>query len=250
MIESGSSVKASLVIALETQKIIEFSNILKSTSLDLNKFVDPGGFNIFHDLTKTLLNEYVMMAYFNILLDEFKLRHPPHILTEMLNSPTVKEKQTPLHLATIKNKVVIPIKKLATEYLRLGADATLKDINEQTVLHLAARNNCPGLLAFYNCTLPLDPFARDINNYTPLHLAALEGNENASLYLISISKDLEIPDSKGYTPLHLTVFSSSYKIAKDLVMRGAKRNAKCKYGQTPLELALSSGKVDMIRVLV
>ncbi|OMJ72289.1 hypothetical protein SteCoe_29310 [Stentor coeruleus] len=249
MIESGSSIKASLIIALEIQDKVEFTNILKKTSLDLNKFVDPGGSNIFHDLTRTILKEYKIMPYFNILLDEFKIRHPPHILTEMLNSPTIKEKQTPLHLATIKNKVVIPIQKLATEYLRLGADSTLKDINEQTILHLAASNDCVSLLAYYNFTLPLDPYARDINNYTPLHLSALKGHENSSLYLISISKNLEITDNKGYTPLHLTTFSSSYKIAKNLVMRGAKRNAKCKYGQTPLQLAISSGKVDMIKVL-
>ncbi|OMJ77943.1 hypothetical protein SteCoe_22382 [Stentor coeruleus] len=162
----------------------------------------------------------------------------------MLNSQNIKEKQTPLHIATIRGK-----NKLAIEYIRLGADATIKDINEQSVLHLAASNNNVGLLAYYNHTFPLDPFARDINNYIPLHLAILGGHENASIYLISISKNLEIKDSSGYTPLHLTVFNSSYKIAKDLVMRGAKRNAKCKYGQTPLELAISTGKTDMFRVL-
>jgi ankyrin repeat protein len=136
------------------------------------------------------------------------------------------------------------------EFLKLGADPTLKDVNGQTVLHLAANSDRVGVFAYFYCTLSLDPFVRDINDYTPLHLAVLENNENMSSFLISITNDLEMVDNKGYTPLHLTVLSSSYKIAKNLVMRGANRNAKCKFGQTPEQLAMSLGRNDMIKVLV
>ena len=107
MIESGNSTKAGLLIALQTQDLENFKSILKKTQLDLNKFVDPGGFNIFHDFSKTLMKEYLMVPYLNCLLEEFRLRHPPSILSEMLNSVTVKEKQTPLHLAAKYNKIVI-----------------------------------------------------------------------------------------------------------------------------------------------
>lgn len=106
MIESGNSTKAGLIISLQTQDISSFTDTLKKTKLDLNKFVDPGGFNIFHDFAKTLMKEYLMIPYLNILLEEFKIRHPPKILVEMLNSVTAKEKQTPLHLAAKHNKLV------------------------------------------------------------------------------------------------------------------------------------------------
>ena len=78
----------------------------------------------------------------------------------------------------------------------------------------------------------------------------MEGHENMSIFLISISETLEIKDNKGYTALHLTAFSSAYKIARHLVMRGANRNAKCAHGQTPVELAKSRGCTDMVKVLV
>jgi hypothetical protein len=106
MIESGNSTKAGLLIALQTQDLDHFKSILEKTKLDLYKFVDPGGFNIFHDFSKTLMKEYLMVPYLNALLEEFKKRHPPYVLAEMLNSVTVKEKQTPLHLAAKFNKIV------------------------------------------------------------------------------------------------------------------------------------------------
>jgi hypothetical protein len=106
MIESGNSTKAGLIIALETQDKELFERKLKGTSLDLYKFVDPGGFNIFHDFAKTILKEYMMIPFLNILLEEFRIRHPPFILTEMLNSLNVNDKQSPLHIAAKCNKIV------------------------------------------------------------------------------------------------------------------------------------------------
>ncbi|OMJ65210.1 hypothetical protein SteCoe_38800 [Stentor coeruleus] len=244
MIESGSSTKASLVIALQTQDLSLFVSTIKGTSLDLNKFVDPGGCNIFHDFAKAILNENQIIPFLNILLEEFKIKHPPHILTEMLNSMTVNDKQTPLHLAAKHNKL-----KLSREFLRLGADGLLKDINGQTIFHLASSSGNTSLFVYLYNTLSINPFTKDINSYTPLHLAVIEGHENMSLFLISISKDLDIQDNKGYTPLHLSVFSSSYKIARNLIMRGANRKARCKFGLSPEDLALSRGSVDMVKVL-
>jgi ankyrin repeat protein len=78
----------------------------------------------------------------------------------------------------------------------------------------------------------------------------MEGNENMSIFLISVSENLEVQDAKGFTPLHLTVFQSAYKIAKHLVMKGASRKARCNYGQSPFELAKSRGCSDMFKVLV
>ena len=190
------------------------------------------------------------MPYLRVLLDEFNKRHPPSVLTEMLNSKTVKEKQTPLHLAAKNNKLVIFIKKLAMEYLKLGADPMIKDENGQTILHLSASQGFVGIFVYFFCTVALKVEEPDSNSYTPLHLAAMEGHENMSIFLISIVDDLNVKDSKGYTPLHLSVFSSSYKIARHLVMNGASRTAKCEFGQTPMQLALSRGCVDMLKVLV
>lgn len=250
MIESGNSTKAGLVIALQTQDIDSFTYILKNTSLDLNKFVDPGGFNIFHDFAKTIVKEYIIMPYFQILLEEFKIRHPASVLREMINSPTIKEKQTPLHLAAKGNKIVNSIQKLAKEFLKLGADPYLRDCNLQTVLHLSAAQGFVGIFVYFYYTLTLDLNDRDQNFYTALHLAVMEGHENMSIFLIAFSGNLEIQDGKGYTALHLSVFSSSYKIARHLVMNGASRLVKCNFGQNALELARSRGCNDMFKVLV
>jgi ankyrin repeat protein len=78
----------------------------------------------------------------------------------------------------------------------------------------------------------------------------MEGNENMSIFLISVLQNLDFKDAKGFTPLHLTVFQSAYKIARHLVMRGASRKAKCNFGQTPFDLAKSRGCTDMFKVLV
>ena len=250
MIESGNTAKAGLIIALQTQDLSSFSSILKSTKLELYKFVDPGGFNIFHDFAKTILKEYLMIPYLSLLLEEFKKRHPVSALVDMLNSRTAKEKQTPLHLAAKNNKIVKISQKLVIEYLNLGADPLLKDGNSQSVLHISAYQGFVGIFVYFYCNLSLNPNERDRNSYTPLHLAVMEGHENMSIFLISILKDINIKDFRGYTPLHLTVFTSSYKIAKHLIMNQASRDAKCNSGLTPVELALSRQCIDMVKVLV
>lgn len=120
----------------------------------------------------------------------------------------------------------------------------------QNVLHIAASTGNVGIFVYFYCTLMTNINQKDVNSYTPLHLSVLEGHENMSIFIISISDDLHVKDSKGYTPLHLTVFSSAYKVSRHLVMNGADRHIKCNYGQTPFELAISRGCTDMFKVLV
>lgn len=136
------------------------------------------------------------------------------------------------------------------EFIKLGADPNLTDYMGQNVLHIAASSGNVGIFVYFYCTLMTNIYQKDANSCTPLHLSVSEGNENMSIFLISVSEDLHVRDSKGYTPLHLTAFSSAYKIARHLVMNGADRNAKCNFGQTPFELAKSRGCSDMFKVLV
>jgi Ankyrin repeats (3 copies)/Ankyrin repeat len=250
MIESGNNLKASLVIALQVQDLENFTRIIKNTSLDLNRFVDPGGFNIFHDFSKTIVKEYLLMPYLKVLLDEFQVRHPLTIFKEMLDSKTVKDQQTPLHLAAKYNKKVRFTKTIAIEYLKLGANPRLLDNNNQNILHISASQGHVGLFVHFYSELNLNPQEIDKEGNTPLHLSASEGHDSMTIYLISITKDLDKQNSKGYTPLHLSVISCSYKIARHLIMNGASRNVKCHNGTTPMELALSRGSVDLIQVLV
>ena len=57
--------------------------------------------------------------------------------------------------------------------------------------------------------------SRDIRDSTPLHWACFQGylilifiiyrSENAINFILALSKDLDLRDSKGLTPLHIAV---------------------------------------------
>ena len=250
--EEGNDIKANLIISMQTQDTIGFSSILKNSKVHFTLLIDPGGFNIFHDLANCLVQEKSLLSFLSLLLSHFQSRYlseSDQILKEMLNSQTIRDRQTPLHLAVQHNRRVFLIQQLVKEFVNLGADPRMKDINLHGPMHIAAAQGRVAMFVyFYSQGLSLDEV--DIRNRTALHLAALEGYDNMALVIIAWTKSLEVRDIEGYTPLHMAAISQSYRIVRHLLIHGAKRRAKDKSGKTPLDIATSKQNMELVEILV
>jgi type IV secretory pathway VirB6-like protein len=110
--ETGHDIKASLSISMQTQDIIGFSSILEHIKIHYTLLIDPGGYNIFHDLASCLINESLLLEFLSILISQFNKRYlhdSGNIIKEMLNFQTLLEKQTPLLQAVKHNRKVAGI---------------------------------------------------------------------------------------------------------------------------------------------
>ena len=250
--DEGNDIKANLIISMQTQDTLSFSSILTQSKLHYTLLIDPGGFNIFHDLANCLIQEKALLSFLSLLLSHFHSRYlsdSSQILKEMLNSQTLRERQTPLHLAVQHNRRVIPNQELAKDFINLGADPRIKDINLHGPLHIsAAQGRVAMFVYFYSQGLSLEEV--DIRNRTVLHLSALEGYDNMALLIIAWTKNLEIRDTEGYTALHMAAISQSYRIARHLLIHGAKRKARDKSGKIPLDIATGKECAELVEILV
>jgi len=52
------------------------------------------------------------------------------------------------------------------------------------------------------------------------------------------------------TPLHLASSTGKLDVVRVLIEKGADIHAKCKYGDVPLHLASGSGHLDVVRLLL
>ena len=249
---AGHDIKASLSIYLQTEDTYAFSDCLSECRVHYTQLCDPMGYNIFHDLGNCIIKEDYLLRFLNIMVEKFKDRYndqSPIILKEMLNCQTSTNKQTPLLLAITHNRIVISIQKLIKEFLTLGADARIKDVNQHGPMHLCASLGRTSLFVYFN-SLGIGFEEEDINNHTPLFLSAREGHETTGLLIIAWSKDLNKIDKEGRTPLHLAAMSGNYKIVRHLLMNGAVRSCVDHHGKTPLDIAREESHKDLVRILV
>ncbi|QYT04588.1 hypothetical protein H0G86_011490 [Trichoderma simmonsii] len=140
--------------------------------------------------------------------------------------------------------------------LRNGADINAKDINRQTPLHHATKNEMfhvantllnPRTWAS-NTQEPANVNAVDSSRYTPLHFAAMSGNIRITELLVRSKPDLSARSRQGETPLHLA--TKSPEIVKILLNHGAKVNAVDISEQTPLHITSKTGCVEAARKLI
>ena len=103
--DSGNDIKANLNICIQTHDFQSFTSILKLAKIHYTSLKDHGGFNIFHDLSSSLINESLLLEFLTILVNQFFERYQQDsisIIQQMLNAQSIRDKLTPL-LQAVKN---------------------------------------------------------------------------------------------------------------------------------------------------
>lgn len=239
---------------MQTLDTITFTSKLKSTHLHLTNLQDPSGLNIFHDIADCMIKEPYLLEYLEILKNEFNDRYfenAKEIIKGMLNQHGGRERYTPLMYAVKQNRRVSFMQLLLKEMVKLGGDFWRKDINGQSLVHMAAAHGFDAILVYLCFELKMSYIENERNGRSPLHLACLENQVLTGMLLIVWNEEIDLQDVEDFTPLHLAVLSSSYKLIRNLIIMGADTKIKDKKGETPLEIALNHGcDTSIIKLLV
>lgn len=111
---------------------------------------------------------------------------------------------------------------------------TITDNNQNSVLHLAARNWPPELIPVIS-RYGVNINAQNKAGKTPLHNAVTRKSIAATEALVKEGALLDICDEDGNTPLHIAVRLSNTEIEQILVKAGARLNIKNKGGISLLD---------------
>ncbi|KAM3718302.1 Neurogenic locus notch [Dirofilaria immitis] len=143
--------------------------------------------------------------------------------------------------------------------LRFGADITVSDIHNRTVLHHAASINASDIIRILLEIDEIEVDAIDDTDCSPLMIIAKLGyrDPEAIALLIDAGADINCTGNhvngemyKGRTALHYAIMQSNQEVARYLIEHGANLNIQDHMGQTPLFLAASQGHVEMVHMLV
>ena len=160
-----------------------------------------------------------------------------------LNLPFYKSMDTPL-LAAIHRR-----SPAADLLLDAGCNPMLANKDGLNPLHMAAFRDCESI-ARKLLSLGADITLRTVNeNFTPLQMAVYKGPCVAEL-LIDAGSDLQVLDKSGGTLLHLASHSNHPGIVKKLLEKGLNSAAKDTAGATPLHEAVRAGSVPVATLLV
>jgi hypothetical protein len=145
--------------------------------------------------------------------------------------------------------------------LQAGAslDYTLSD--KTTVLHRAAKYNCPAILKeFIRCDQTSNATLinqTETNGMTPLHVACLAGNSSCAEVLLSAGCDngmkMTFKSHKDCTALHLACSEGHFNVVETLLKHDSGREvieARDSHGCTPLHLACHYGHRECIQKLL
>ncbi|XP_078375252.1 uncharacterized protein LOC144658662 isoform X2 [Oculina patagonica] len=164
------------------------------------------------------------------------------------------DKMTPLH-----NAILHGHSEVTRMILNRAADAEVdttqkqlvgnKDMQSNTVLHMAAWNNdvkTADLCLYHG----FDVNTRKTKETTPLHIAATKGNLEMAELLISRGAGVNIKDGDSKTPLHRASQFNQTKLISILVEKGAKVNIHDGEGRSPFLNAVAFGHIDSAMVLL
>lgn len=122
-----------------------------------------------------------------------------------------------------------------------------KDEDDNTVMHLAAKNGAMHLLALL--------MKHDVNinrrnefDRTPLMMAAMRGHKAIIRILCKKSDNLVTDeDQDGRTALHLAALTGNIGCLKQLIKYGSDIAARDNFDMTPLDLAAQKGHLEVCK---
>jgi ankyrin repeat protein len=251
--EDPAIVKANLIIAMQTQNIRSYKEIIKSTIVPLFNIKDSSGCNLFHDIACQMTNEDYLLEIFQALVHEFNERYyeeSNEILKSMLAAEKKSDLNTPFLDAIIYNRKVISIKKILRKFAENGANINVKNCYGEGPAHLAAERGLDAILVYLCKELGLMIDEKDMENRTPLLLAAMHGNATTCAFLIAWKANIQVVDNQGNTCLHLAAASQNYKLVRLFLIKGLDPCIKNIEGSTAYEVANALQSKDIEDLLV
>lgn len=125
----------------------------------------------------------------------------------------------------------------------------VKDANDRTALHFAAREGKTEVCQYLVEELKLDVNVKDAEGETPLVHAARQGHTATAKYLLEHGADPAIPSELGATALHHAAGIGDIQLLKLLLSRGVAVDSESESG-TPLVWAAGHAQKDAVKVLL
>jgi ankyrin repeat protein len=148
---------------------------------------------------------------------------------------------TPIIIATLRNNP-----DTFMLLLEAGADASIIDKDQNTLLHHAASNDSLDVAAILLEKDIIDlEHKRTLYGLTPLHAAAEKGYLEMVELLIAYGADIEAEDDWNDTPLNIASYHGGFEVVKKLVELGAKPDVVNTQGKNALDYAQSQGHEDI-----
>jgi ankyrin repeat protein len=127
-------------------------------------------------------------------------------------------------------------------------NAALEQNDNQTALHLAARNgHASAIRELVQAGASLD--ARTSRGWTALHLAANRGQHDAVRELLNAHADADAVTPTGERPIHLAAYPGHHSIIDMLATAGADLDARTETGHAAVHLAALSSQSEAIAAL-
>jgi ankyrin repeat protein len=224
------------------KNIIKLLNIILETNfqniIEFIKYFDKN-----HEIKPDSSDKYILNDKYKLFLNpvhgSFSLLKPDIIFTslyDLLYEP-------------------IEIKKLSYKNkLLLYGDIMKPDEANGTILHTIIINDKLNkedkIEMFSNIDIWINIDIKDVLNNTPLHLAILNNLPEIAKILIEKGADINLQDSQGKTPLHLAILYKLPIIVDKLIEKGANINLQDSQGNTPLHLAIRNNFPEIVNKLI
>ncbi|CAL1285638.1 unnamed protein product [Larinioides sclopetarius] len=154
--------------------------------------------------------------------------------------------QTILHVAAKFNG--IQVIRYMVEQKRMSLD--MSDANGKTPFHVAAENHSNEVLEYIS-NLGICRRMKDYNGYTPLLTAIYMCNIDGVKILLK--KEENIEENKAYgnlTALHIATYEGNLALLEMLIKKKASVNSRSDIGETPLHSAVTSGNLETVKYLI
>ncbi|MBW0468368.1 hypothetical protein O181_008083 [Austropuccinia psidii MF-1] len=189
----------------------------KTPSSRLNRAIQSSNINLTRRLLNTSLN-------------------PDGTLIDPKNLDPVTRK-TSLILATeIGN---FEMCKMLIEEFNVESDTISRDLDNNTVIHLAAAEGMDDIISLYHSHYPSVLDWANSKGLTALHVASQKGHESTVSLLLDLQADVELTDNEGNTSLHYAAGWGHLKIVLLLIDRGSPFWAKNNHTFTASDYAFS-----------